>query len=179
MSKIILLFLSGINPDLVSALQISLHKTFDSDIEIRQQVTDLRYAYDSKRKQYISPFVLARLRSVKKDPHDKILAVADVDMYSPGYDFVYGEADMKAGIATLSIYRLINGEDGIPAAPGMLRERVIREAKHEIGHLFGLGHCNHAGCVMRTCTCAEEVDAANGGFCETCAGKSNVSPNKL
>lgn len=161
----------------MSALQISLHKTFNSDIETRERVTDLRYAYDPKRKQYISPRILARLRNVKKDRHDKILAVADIDMYSPGYDFVYGEADMGAGIATLSIYRLINGEDGIPATPTVLRERVIREAKHEVGHLFGLGHCNNPTCVMRTCTCVKEVDAANGSFCETCSGKSGSKTN--
>ena len=175
MRKIILIFLSEINPALANELRNSLHETFHRNIETRHQVTDLRYAYDSKRKQYISPRVLSRLGNIRKDRDAMILAVSDVDMYSPGYDFVYGEADISAGIATLSIYRLVNGEDGIHATPKVLQERVIREAKHEVGHLFGLGHCNSATCVMRTCTCVEEVDAANCGFCETCALKSNNS----
>jgi predicted Zn-dependent protease len=31
-----------------------------------------------------------------------------VDLYSPEYDFVYGEADVNAGVAALSTYRLIS-----------------------------------------------------------------------
>ena len=172
MSKIILIFLSEISPHLVTVLQNSLHETFSSEIETRHHITNLGYAYDGKRKQYISPRVLSRLCSIKKGHSDKILAVADVDMYSPGYDFVYGEADIKAGIATLSINRLVSENQNIQTAPGLIDERVIREATHEVGHLFGLGHCNNSTCVMRTCTCLEEVDAANGGLCKDCAQKS-------
>jgi archaemetzincin len=171
-SKIILIFLSEISPHLATVLQSNLHETFSSEIEIRHRITDLGYAYDPKRKQYISPRVLSRLRNIKKGDSDKILAVADVDMYSPGYDFVYGEADIKAGIATLTINRLVSEKQGFQTAPGLLEQRVIREATHEVGHLFGLGHCNNSTCVMRTCTCLEEVDAANGGLCKDCAEKS-------
>ena len=172
MSKIILIFLSEISPHLMTVLQNSLHETFHTDIEIMPHFTDLGYAYDRNRKQYISPRVLSRLRSIKKDHSDKILAVTDVDMYSPGYDFVYGEADIKAGIATLSINRLVSENQSVQTTPGLIAERVIREATHEVGHLFGLGHCNNSTCVMRTCTCLEEVDAANGGLCKDCAEKS-------
>jgi len=171
-SKIILIFLSEISPHLMTVLQNSLHETFHTDIEIRHRVADLRYAYDSKRKQYISPRMLSHLHSVRRGHNDKILAVADVDMYSPGYDFVYGEADIKAGIATLSINRLVSENQSVQTTPGLIAERVIREATHEVGHLFGLGHCNNSTCVMRTCTCLEEVDAANGGLCKDCAEKS-------
>ncbi len=171
MSKIILVILSQIDSRIIAKLGQSLEKTFCHPVEIRYEITSLDFAYDNARKQYMSPLVLARLRRMKKGRGDKILAVTDVDLYSTGYDFVYGEADMKAGVASLSINRLI--EDNPDASPDLKLtiERIIREATHEAGHLFGLGHCRNRQCVMCTCTCLAEVDAAHGGLCRDCIKK--------
>jgi archaemetzincin len=169
--KIILIILTQINPYFVSALSGSLKITFNRHVEVRFQVTSLGYAYDSKRKQYISPRVLSRLRRLRRDSLDKILGIADVDMYSPGYDFIYGEADIEAGVATLSINRLVSDKQAIQPALDLSLERIIREATHEVGHLFGLLHCSNSKCVMRTCTCLAEVDAANDGLCAVCADR--------
>ena len=168
MSKIILVLLSQIDFQIIEPLSQSLEKTFYRPIEIKLEPGSLEYAYDAARKQYKSPLILSRLRRMKKGTGDKIMGVTGVDLYSTGYDFVYGEADIRAGVATLSINRLVTeGRDSSPDL-GLITERIIREATHEIGHLFGLGHCRDQKCVMRTCTCLSEVDEAQGGLCSEC-----------
>ena len=164
MSKIILVILSQIDPQISTMLEQSLVKTFCRPVEISYELTNLDFAYDKVRNQYMSPILLARLRRMKKGRGDKIIAVTDLDLYSTGYDFIYGEADMKAGVASLSINRLIGEASDL----NLNIERIIREATHEMGHLFGLGHCRDRQCVMCTCTCLAEVDAAQGGLCPDC-----------
>jgi archaemetzincin len=171
MPKIILAILSQIDSQIMANLGQSLAKTFCCPVEIRHQLMNLDFAYDDARKQYTSPLVLARLRRMKKGSSDKIMAVTDVDLYSTGYDFVYGEADIKAGIASLSVSRLHDGNPDVSSDLSLATERIIREATHEIGHLFGLGHCRDRQCVMCTCTCLAEVDAAHGGLCPECNKK--------
>ncbi|MBE3091906.1 MAG: hypothetical protein IMZ53_06205 [Thermoplasmata archaeon] len=43
-----------------------------------------------------------------------------------------------------------------------------RRSYHEVGHLYGLGHCRNPKCVMRTCTCLPEVDEAGNDLCAAC-----------
>ncbi len=111
------------------------------------------------------------MHRLKKGSRDKILAVVDVDLYSPKYDFVYGEADIKSGVATLSTYRLIPKDQGIHSDVHIFEERIIREATHEVGHLYRLGHCENPKCIMRTCTCLQEVDEAGNELCTACRDK--------
>ena len=49
----------------------------------RYKLGTLEYAYNAKRKQYISPTLLSRLNRVKRGNGDKILGVVNVDLYSP------------------------------------------------------------------------------------------------
>ena len=171
MHKIIMILLSDFDMHLISRLKTSLESTFDCAVEIRQKIGNLRYAYNRKRKQYISPTLLSHLNRVKRDNGDKILGVVNVDLYSPGYDFVYGEADVHCGVATLSTFRLISENPDGDADEDLFEERVIREATHEVGHLFGMDHCKNQQCLMRTCTCVSEVDEAGNLFCNECEKK--------
>ncbi len=171
MDKIILVLLSEINESLVDILKQHLGQTFDRQIDIRRKDVNLGYAYEADRKQYNSPRILSRLQRIKKGDADKILGVVDVDLYSAGYDFVYGEAKPSSGVATLSLYRLHPKNRIQNSVSKKFHERVLREALHEVGHLFGLGHCKCAKCVMRTCTCLSEVDAAGNKFCSECTAR--------
>ena len=171
MTKIILVMLSKIDFHVIELLSQNLGKTFCRPVEVRYKFGSLKYAYDAARNQYVSPLILSRLRRIKKGSDDKIMAITDVDLYSPEYDFVYGEADVDAGVATLSINRLLTQGLDTPQNCDTVNERIIREATHEIGHLFGLDHCCDQKCVMRTCTCLSEVDEAKGGLCIGCYEK--------
>jgi archaemetzincin len=163
--------LSQIDSQVTELLSQNLEETFCRPIEVRYKFISLEYAYDTARKQYNSPLLLSRLRRMRKSSGDKIIAITDADLYSPGYDFVYGEADVHAGVATLSINRLLNKEGDMSQNFNRVADRIIREATHEIGHLFGLVHCRNQKCVMRTCTCLSEVDEAEGGLCIECYDK--------
>lgn len=175
MDKIILIILSEIDVRFIGVLNRSMEYIFHRPVETRYNITNMGYAYDAARKQYKSPLLLARLRRIKKSPAEKIMAVTDVDLYSPGYDFIYGEADVRAGVATLSSNRLVSDIKGPQSNLRINDERIIREATHEMGHLFGLIHCSNPKCVMRTCTCLPEVDEAVGGLCPVCYKK--LQPN--
>jgi archaemetzincin len=177
MEKIILVIFSEIDSRYIAGLKTGLETAFKRNVEINNQINNLKYAYDRARNQYTSPRLLSRLRRMRKAPADKVMAVVDVDLYSPGYDFIYGEADVKAGLATLSIYRLRETTANGRPDSHLLMERIIREAVHEVGHLYGLVHCKNPKCVMRTCTCAAEVDEAGNGLCADCQGTLN--PNLM
>ena len=111
MGKIILVLLSEINKHVLEVLKQGIEQTFDRTVETRTKIRKLDYNYDSNRDQYISPRLLSRLRRIKKDYHDKILGIVDVDLYSPEFDFVFGEAEIGSGVATVSLYRLFYGLD--------------------------------------------------------------------
>ena len=169
MRNVIIVLFSEIDERLVKAMAQALEQTFSVAVLIRRQAKPLDSAYVPSRNQYSSPRLLARLRRIKKDPGDKVLGITDVDLYSPGYDFVFGEAETASGVATLSLYRLQ------PSRPHeeLLKQRAMKEAVHEVGHLYGLGHCESPGCVMRVCTSVPHVDKKSQSFCKVCRAGLN------
>ena len=163
--KIILVRLSEIDGRVLAELQRQVAETFCRPVETRSAIRSLEPAYDSHRHQYRSPHLLNRLRRMKRDPQDMILGVADVDLYSDGYEFIFGEAEIATGIGTLSLFRLRPEWYGRRPDHKLLVERSVKEAVHELGHLYGLGHCTDPGCVMRACIGPSLVDAKNKTFC--------------
>jgi archaemetzincin len=51
---------------------------------------------------------------------------------------------------------------------GRLAERLAKEAVHELGHTFGLLHCETRGCVMSRSAGLRDVDAKRPGLCADC-----------
>ena len=47
----------------------------------------------------------------------------------------------------------------MPGDRDLLRERVVKEVLHELGHTFGLTHCAESKCVMSLATHIELVDS--------------------
>ena len=91
-----------------------------------------------------------------------------MDLYSPEFDFVFGEAEIRSGVATLSLYRLRPERYGLPPNAKTVEERVVREAVHELGHLYGLGHCTNTKCAMHFSTSLVDVDRKGKAFCSKC-----------
>ncbi len=168
MGRIILVLMSSVDKYVLAALKEGLGGTFNRRVEVRVKNSSLDYAYDSSRMQYLSPRLLLRLGRMKKARGDKIVGLVDVDLYSPGFDFVFGEADVAAGIATVSLYRLRQEYYAQPPDSNVFEERAVKEAIHELGHLYGLGHCPNPKCVMHFSTSLSSVDRKAKMFCAKC-----------
>lgn len=127
---------------------------------------DPSFAFDPGRDQYDARTLLQRLEEVA--PARSVLGVANVDLCSPVFTFVFGEAKHAGRAAVVSLHRLQPARYGLPADPDLLSARARRVSLHEAGHLMGLLHCREPDCVMRFSGVAEELDLLREEFCTEC-----------
>lgn len=100
--------------------------------------------------------------------HEKILLVTPVDLFEPMADFVYGLAHETLGVAVVSPHRLTNEYYGRHPDDDSLIDRIVKEGAHEIGHLFGLDHCDNQGCIMYCPRNLDDLDRKRKYFCGRC-----------
>jgi archaemetzincin len=129
-------------------------------------LADTSEAYDSRRDQYHSSRVLVLLeRHIEKLRVNRVLGVASFDLYVPNMNFVFGEARMPGNVGVISTWRLKPQSNH---QVGLFRNRVIKEAVHEIGHMIGLKHCPDATCVMHFSERLADTDLKSPNLCNNC-----------
>ena len=109
------------------------------------------------------------LAAAAPEPGDRVLGVASTDLFIPILTFVFGEAELSGQSAVFSTARLDPRFYGLPPDPALLHERSVKEARHELGHTFGLIHCRTSECVMRASTDAGAVDVKGAEYCRSCS----------
>lgn len=161
----------GVEPRRVDALAADLSRAFHSPCHVRAETVDAAFALDAARGQYHSTAILERLQALDADPTIRLLGVTAVDLYVPIFTFVFGEAQLEGRCALVSWYRLCEEHYGLPPDEAKLRERLVKEAVHELGHTFGLRHCDDWRCVMTSSHSVERLDVKTAEFCEACASQ--------
>ncbi|MCS7144209.1 MAG: archaemetzincin family Zn-dependent metalloprotease [Archaeoglobaceae archaeon] len=152
--------LGEVDEELVEWLAKELKKVFDTEILILPAIPLPSNCYN-KRGQYNSTCILSTLKVSKRT-----LAITSEDLYAKGLNFVFGEAEVGGLKAIVSYYRLKFG-----VSREELKIRLLKEAVHELGHVFGLTHCKVNGCVMNFSNNVLEVDKKTSSFCEKCLSK--------
>ena len=125
-------------------------------------------SYDTKRGQYQSVEFLKLLAREAPPDAVRLLGVTDVDLAIPMLSFLFGQAQLDGPIAVVSLYRLHQEFYGLPADEKLLRERMVKEMLHELGHTFGLTHCSESKCAMSLATHIELIDTKAEQFCSRC-----------
>lgn len=139
--------------------------------------------YDLIRRQYDASEILLRLKKIfQKSDQISILGVMNEDIYSHFYNFVFGVAEKRflnsSGIALISITRLKERFYRRSEDDALFELRTLKEAFHELGHTFGLGHCeNH--CIMRFSKSLAITDEKSPLLCESCLEKVNKFFSKI
>jgi archaemetzincin len=152
----------------LNAVRSVIERTFGRSVHVWSGRDRPAEAFDARRQQHSSTRILQWLVERRPDEAHKVLALTDVDLFIPILTFVFGEAQLNGRAAVVSTARL--GEPGLPD-PRVVLERLAKESVHEIGHCFGLVHCDVPGCVMGRSSNARDVDRKRGEFCTTCRGR--------
>ena len=131
-----------------------------------------RNSYNVSRRQYHSSVILAEMsKYAKKLEFDRILGITEKDLYVPGLNFVFGEAQCPGKMAVISLFRLRPEFYGNPPDTKLFHERALKEAVHEVGHTLGLRHCSNSLCVMFFSNSVWDTDRKGWKFCGNCHSK--------
>ncbi|HXE75767.1 MAG TPA: archaemetzincin family Zn-dependent metalloprotease [Candidatus Xenobia bacterium] len=151
----------------LAELAAELARAFGVPCSVRAEALDARFAFDPARRQYHSTAILQRLEPLANDDI-RLLGVTSLDLFVPVLTFVFGEAQLDGRCALVSFCRLREEFYGLPPRDDLLRERLLKEAVHELGHTFGLRHCDDWNCVMASTHAVERLDVKSAAFCPAC-----------
>ncbi len=137
--------------------------------------------YSGNRRQVDAGVVLDNLGTVmhRQDIHGPVLLVIGQDIFATGLDFVFGLARPQTRASVVSGVRLSNEYYGRHTNDEDLIERIAKEGSHELGHIYGLGHCSNHECIMFNPHTLDELDGKKKEFCPVCTvelekGKSAI-----
>ncbi|MGA2913835.1 MAG: archaemetzincin family Zn-dependent metalloprotease [Methanoregula sp.] len=154
-------------------LQMPVARTISAVIGVPATVSENHVrimGYVNERKQIDAQVLLESIQTYKhrhsvKEP---LLLVINQDLFKNGNSFVFGLARQTVGAAVVSTARLGNEYYGRDGNDGDLIDRITKEGAHEVGHLFGLEHCDNQECIMFRPDTLDELDRKKKMFCPTC-----------
>jgi len=169
MKRIELLPLGDIGRSQIDDLAKSLSRELRCTCEVLAGALDISPSWNASRGQYHSTQILARMGAQTPRSTNRLLGITAVDLYIPILTFVFGEAQLNGRLAVVSTHRLRQEFYGLPADDTLLRDRLLKEAVHELGHTFGLTHCDDTECAMAPSHGVEWIDLKTSRFCLNCA----------
>jgi len=168
MNLVHLLRVGTIADSQLQELRTSISKRLPVRCEILPFTFDPTPSYHAERQQFHSSEILQRMQSLVRPRDWRFLAIAEVDLYIPILKYVFGEAQMGGPCAVVSAFRLRQEFYGLPPDDSLLRQRLLKESIHELGHTLNLRHCQDYQCAMASSHSVEWIDLRGDRMCEAC-----------
>ena len=167
---IVLVPIGEVNKDVLVALGPALEEVFCQKTCIGDGIAMPTESWNRERGQHLASSFLAVLPS-SLPSDDRVLGVVDVDIFTPGLNFIFGQAEVAGKRALISLKRLKQEFYGLPHDESLYLQRALKEAVHELGHTYGLGHCSDRTCVMHFSNSLADTDLKGWEFCTVCQKK--------
>lgn len=145
-----------------------VEREFLLPVKTQEGHLDLSEFYDPARRQYDGNRLLKEIDSGFGDDTIKTLGIFNVDLFIPILTYIFGQAFLNGRAGIASIYRLRNERYGIKSNEQIFTNRIRKEVIHELGHTFGLFHCQNPDCVMRSSSYVEDIDQKSHHLCNHC-----------
>jgi archaemetzincin len=105
--------------------------------------------------------------------------VVDVDIFSSGLNYVFGEAYVPGNAALISLWRLKPEFYRENAGTNVFAVRMLKEAVHELGHTLGIQHCPKSYCVMHFSNSIFDTDKKQTLLCDQCYLQASLAISNL
>lgn len=125
----------------------------DSDVLLAERM--LEYGYWQLKKSKLGKFA-------------RVLVLTGNEMKSLELPWVYGYGHLKQRVCTISTAK-ISADNPSQA---VRQARLFKIVVHELGHTFGLQHCESRMCVMKTIGDSADLDYQDPWFCAECRVKA-------
>jgi archaemetzincin len=175
MNLLHLLPVGKVDASLLQHLRTTIPQRLHIACEILPYELDPDPSYHPERQQYHSSEILQRMQPLVRPQDWRFLAIADVDLYIPILKYVFGEAQMGGPCAVVSVHRLRQEFYGLDRDDNLLRQRLLKESVHEVGHTLNLRHCQDYSCVMASSHSVEWIDVRESTLCDSC--RSQIESN--
>lgn len=166
--KIILITYGEFETDYLLDIAGEVGHEFGYPVIIHSSRLDLKAYFDQNRRQYDGNRLLQEINALSLKDTVKKIGLFRVDLYIPILTYIFGQAIYKGETGIVSLYRLRNEQYGMPPDDELLYDRFLKVIIHELGHTFGLVHCQVPNCVMRSSTYVEDIDQKRHHLCSNC-----------
>jgi archaemetzincin len=157
-----------VDDTLLPLLQADLQKQLNLPVKVLGNMPVPEGSYERSRNQYHSTKILKEILVEVPTDAMKILGLIDKDLCIPILTFVFGEAQLGGMASVVGFSRLRQDFYGLPADNDIFYERIRKESLHELGHNFGLTHCQERECVMYLSNTVRDVDQKGITYCQDC-----------
>jgi len=163
-----LLPIGNVEGRLLMELAPALAEIYRVPTEILSTRLDPDFSFHRERQQYHSSELLHAMQRFVEPDSWRVLGITSVDLYIPILTFVFGEAQMGGPCGLVSAHRLRQDFYGLAPDADVLRNRLLKEAVHELGHTLDLTHCTDYQCAMAPSHAVEWIDLKDSSLCGAC-----------
>lgn len=169
--------LGKVDDDLKEMMRRFVEVAYGRTCKVMSPVSLPSSAYDARRKQYRASELLDVLRNrflltrLFHPGNIKVVGMTEKDIYTRQMNFIFGLASLRGRFCVVSTCRFHQSFRRKPEDKELLYGRALKVLYHELGHTFGMRHCDKIQCAMCYHNSLTELDDGYVWFCPECTHK--------